>query len=132
MLLPLEISRQQFGRVISRLQQDFPLFLRCRLTELLFKRNARPQDRTPVHGVVVVGKHMRVYRYNDINQRNKDHSSSNILKALAQTLDAENLLTVMEVVQCLWQASTTGTTIRDGPSNFELCSELGATRLEMG
>lgn len=41
MLLPLEISRQQFGRVISRLQQDFPLFLRCRLTELLFKRNAR-------------------------------------------------------------------------------------------
>ena len=64
----------------------------------------------------------------------KDHSfsDSNILKVLAQTLDAENLLTVMEVVQCLWQASTTGTTIRDGPSNFELCSELGATRLEMG
>lgn len=75
---------------------------------------------------------MRVYRYNDIKQRNKDHSIPTIPKALAQTLDAENLLTGMEVVQCLWQVSTTGTTIRDGPSDFELYSGLGATRLEMG
>ena len=28
----------------------------------------RPQDRTPVYGTVAIGKHMRVYRYDDINQ----------------------------------------------------------------
>lgn len=33
---------------------------------------------------------------------NKDHSISNILKALTETLDADQLLTEIEVVQYLW------------------------------
>jgi hypothetical protein len=28
----------------------------------------RPSDRSPVYGIVAVGKYMRVYKYDDVNE----------------------------------------------------------------